>query len=341
MANPFLFGEPAAAPQSTNEPPNPFLMDAGTMQPSAAVANPFMASAAMGAPMQQPQQGFYAAPMEAANPFASFGAPAPGMGFSAAPPAFGQAQPAPTAPLQAAQPPQQPQPHEPHQQQFQGQFGQYTQVMAESTAQPEVTPSVPQQVAKNNPFGDPAADSLPSPPPPVLAAAAEEKPCEKPSEIPDEPPLPPQPPNPVTQQASVEESLPPPPAPLAVGTVDDQEEVEKMEKVTIVAEPEPPTPPPEVVEESEVAVEDSTPAKEEGFSGIFTSDQTGKETNALSTEQPLAAAVSTSDIPKAASAAEVEPDTPSTPSPEEEQAPSSKVQTARFPQAYEQLQSSF
>ena len=320
MANPFLFGEPAA-PQSTNEPPNPFLMDAGGMQPAAAVANPFMAAAA--APMPQPSQGFYAAPMEAANPFASFGAPAPAMGFSAAPSAFGQAPPAPPA----VQPQQQPPPHEPHQQQFQGQFGQYTQVMAESTAQPEVTPSIP-QVAKNNPFGDPAADSLPSPPPPppVLAAPADEKP----SEIPDEPPLPPQPPKPVVQQEPVEESLPPPPPalPLAAATIEAQEEVEKMEKVTIVAEPEPPTPPPEVVEESADVVEASTPAKEEGFSGIFKSDQADKDTNALSTEQPLAAAVSTSDIPKAASAAE--PDTPSTPSPEEEQAPATMVGTFYF-----------
>ena len=305
MANPFLFGEPAAAaPPSSNEPPNPFLMDPAAMQPPAAVANPFMASAA---PMQQPQQGFYPAPMEA-NPFASFGnAAAPGLGFGAAS-AFGH----------HAQPPAvQPQPHEPHQQQFQGQFGQYTQVMAESTAQPEVTPSVP-QVTNNNPFGDPA-ESLPSPPP----VMAEEKPREK-VEVPDpdpEPPLPPQPPKPVAQPEPVEETLPPPPAlPLEPDEAVDEEEVGKMEKVAIVAEPEPPTPPPEEVEDSA-----ETPVKEEGFSGIFKSDtDTSKDVNALSTEQPLAAAVSTSDIPKAASAPE--PETPaSTPSPVEEQAPANKV----------------
>ena len=79
MANPFLFGDPGQAVQPPpNEPPNPFLMDTTANNAAAVAANPFM--------MQQ--QGFYAAPqavvapmapnaqMEAANPFAAFGAAA-------------------------------------------------------------------------------------------------------------------------------------------------------------------------------------------------------------------------------------------------------------------------
>ena len=79
MANPFLFGDPVP---SSNEPPNPFLMGMGpaaaAAPPAAPAANPFM----MGA--QPAQGGFFAGQaqpssvpqqsVEAANPFASFGA---------------------------------------------------------------------------------------------------------------------------------------------------------------------------------------------------------------------------------------------------------------------------
>ena len=187
MANPFLFGDPVPNP---NEPPNPFLgmgqasaaapnMAAG-MAPNMAVAaaNPFMTA--------QPVQagGFFggqaqttAAPPppmagDAANPFASFGAPN----------AF-------QAPYNNLPQQQQPPPPPQNQQQCQGQFGQYTQVMADSTGsgQPEVTSSFTQQAAPpaaapvvaSNPFAQATSDpvvvpskvmeppSLPSPPPPA------------------------------------------------------------------------------------------------------------------------------------------------------------------------------
>lgn len=136
-ANPFLFGDQAPA---SNEPPNPFLGMGQAAPPSAMAANPFMTA-------QPAQGGFYPgqafAPQpsaEAANPFASYGAQ----------PAF-QAPTYGNQTWQAQPPPHQAQ----NQQQCQGQFGQYTQVMADSTAQPEVTPSIATHQATpmaSNPF---------------------------------------------------------------------------------------------------------------------------------------------------------------------------------------------
>ena len=143
-ANPFLFGDQAPA---SNEPPNPFLGMGQAAPPSAMAANPFMTA-------QPAQSGFYPgqafAPQpsaEAANPFASYGAqPA----FQA--PAYGNQT------WQAQPPPHQAQ----NQQQCQGQFGQYTQVMADSTAQPEVTPSIATHQATpmaSNPFAQAPTES--------------------------------------------------------------------------------------------------------------------------------------------------------------------------------------
>ena len=324
MANPFLFGDPQGSNPAPNEPPNPFLMDANATANAAVAANPFM--------MQQ--QGFYqqtAAPMMApqmevaANPFAAFGG---GFNAAAVPQTFGA--PPAQLPPQQQQPPQQPQqqvPPAPHQQQFQGQFGQYTQVMAESTAQPEVTSSVPQAAAPtntntNNPFGGPSTDSLP--PPPSPPPASQVQPSLQPSV---EPPLPSPPQitkatsetsqvitdeskreeDAETRPAVEEESLPPPPPPMA-----DEPVVEKLEQVALVEEPEPPTPPPEVVEDKPL----QSPVKEEGFSGIFKSDEKGNNLD-IAAGEPLAAAVSTSDIAKiAAVVAEDEDESDEVKSPE-------------------------
>ena len=317
MANPFLFGDPQGSNPAHNEPPNPFLMDAN------AAANPFM--------MQQ--QGFYQpnpAPMMAnpqmtevaANPFAAFGG-----GFNAAPAAVPQTFGAPPA-----QPPQQQQvPPAQHQQQFQGQFGQYTQVMAESTAQPEVTSSIPQANNNSNPFGDPSTNSPPPPPPP---ASTQVQPSPQQPSV--EPPLPSPPPitkvtksehsQIITDQKAKkeenetkpnvdEESLPPPPPPMV------DEAAVKLEQVALVEEPEPPTPPPEVVEDKPLQ---SSPVKEEGFSGIFKSDDVNAATVdkginlEIASEEPLAAAVSTSDIAKnaAVEAGDEEDDSDEVKSPE-------------------------
>ena len=310
MANPFLFGTPAP---SANEPPNPFLTDntmgmgapgmgAPVAAPNTMAANPFMTA--------QPAQagGFFAgqAPVaDAANPFASYGAqPA----FQA--PAYNT-----QSPFMTAQPP--PQPPQ-NQQQCQGQFGQYTQVTADSTGQTEVTSSLANQAppppAASNPFAMAAstpevvptkveAPSLPTPPPvqesvvlptppPVQesvvlpTAAIDEPPPPPPETVDREPPAPPTPP-PVEEEKETavteEESLPPPPPP--------QSTVEMVDiQVPIVTEPEPPPSPP-VVEDTPIPPPSA--AKEEGFSGIFTSET--KDANQLGVDS-LAAAISTSDL---------------------------------------------
>ena len=137
MANPFLFGadpmqQPAQA--GTGMADNPFLSNQQAMaSPSPMVANPFMAAAPpppqqMNYYQQQPQMEAAAA----ANPFASFAA-------AAAPPQMSNNSPFGQPSWQQQQ--QQQQQHQPHQQQLQGQFGQYTQVMAESSSQPQSTTS--------------------------------------------------------------------------------------------------------------------------------------------------------------------------------------------------------
>ena len=316
MANPFLFGDPVP---SSNEPPNPFLMGGnmgGDMGASAQMANPFMAAAAPQMP-QQPQGGFFGAPMQqaapppaAANPFAAFGAmpaaPQPQAAFGA-PSVFG------SDPVQQQQPPQ-----PSNQQQYQGQFGQYTQVTADSTGQTEVTPSSGHKAetpvaapAASNPFENfsaatptmeatppapeppkPEVVSEPPPPPPPVEVEKEEPVIVAPV-VEEEPPPPPPPepqiiePQPEVEAKPSEESLPPPPPQV--------EEIEKVVDQIKITEPEPPTPTEEPVQISEPEPEvTENGTKEEGFSGIFNSEnETGSQQLGVDS---MAAAISTSDL---------------------------------------------
>ena len=200
MANPFLFDEVPTetqnpflvndAPPAHVEPANPFLMDGGGMG------------------VQQPQTNFGAP--EAANPFASYGAPMYNdpnaqMGYNyyqqqqQHQQAYMPQQQAYVQPQQqpAYPPPQQQQHHHPHhQQQFVGQYGPYTQVTADSYSQPAVTPafvaqSPPASVAQTA-FNPPAAQmtgvaafGIEAEPPPPPAPPAE---IEKSAELPPPPP---------------------------------------------------------------------------------------------------------------------------------------------------------
>lgn len=262
MANPFLFGaDPMQQPSQagTGMADNPFLSNQQAMaSPSPMVANPFMTAAAPQQmnyyQQQQPQMEAAAA----ANPFASFAA-------AAAPP---PPQMSNNSPFGQPSWQQQQQQHQPHQQQLQGQFGQYTQVMAESSSQPQSTTSHNLQTtatvsqANSNPFGAMVMETaapMPSPQPP--APVPEVKQPKSPSPPPEEsvselPPPPPDEPQPMPANENVvEERLPSPPPPEIPRTeTNAQPEVQNnpfgamMETTqvqpTTVLDPEPETPPP-------------------------------------------------------------------------------------------------
>ena len=327
MANPFMFGDPMQ-PAAQGMADNPFLAGNPAANNMAAV-NPFMAGAA------QPQQmNYYQQPqMEAAaNPFASFAAAPTNSPFGQ--PSWQQGG-------------QQQQHHpEPHQQQIQGQFGQYTQVMAQSSAQPQTsathniqTTATVSQANSSNPFGAMVMESAapvpsPQPPAPVVTEKAQSNPFGAMVAAEASEPAPPPPPPPVTEEraksptpppvpvaAKVEPDLPPPPPevtqpspppspPLVTETPTEAEkeseevlppppppevtEIPKIEEPTpietsmnlvTISEPEPPAKP-----QSPPATADSEEVKEEGFSGIFNSN------NLDPSAGQMAAAVSMSDL---------------------------------------------
>ncbi len=196
MANPFLFGAPAAGggmPPAQPQMDNPFLAGATPSPPvmmqqpqftppvmpgapvagAPAVANPFLAGGGFGAaapPTPQPQMGAFGqpmatpptAPVAAANPFASFGAPAP----APAPAPVPSPVPAP-APVAAAAPPTSAAalfgaaPTSPPpvatvsstMHQYHGQHGDYVQTTAGAQSSQPVTVSSSVPNANTSPFG--------------------------------------------------------------------------------------------------------------------------------------------------------------------------------------------
>ena len=180
MANPFLFGAPAAGGMPPQLPPrqpdNPFLAGAGggmmaspqpmAQQPGMAAANPFLAGAApqpqmgMGGPFGQPTPPPPPPAGASANPFASFGAPA----AATAPPAPSAAATGaalfctPAPPAAAPTPPMSQFTTTPSttMQQFHGSHGDYVQVTAGCHSEPVVCTASTGVPPNTSPFGVPS-----------------------------------------------------------------------------------------------------------------------------------------------------------------------------------------
>jgi hypothetical protein len=268
MANPFLFGEPAAP---TGQPVNPFLMES-----AAPVANPFMAAA--------PQPNPYAAPVEAANPFAA---------FAAQPVASSWQQPQPQAeePSQAAH-------------YVMADHGGHTEVTASAQAPPTAAARNPFAALDDEPVEvqQPVVEKQPEPPAPVV-----EKQPEPPAPVVEKQPEPPAPvvekqpepapvvekqPDPVVEEEEVkpvpvDEVQEAPIEPAKTPTPPPAEE-QKEEKLSSPATPEKKLDLAEQVEKLDLDddKEEEAAPKEEGFSGIFSpgSEQTAEKT--VHDEQP-------------------------------------------------------
>ena len=180
MANPFLFGAPAAGgmppQQPMVQPDNPFLSGGGggmmaspqpmAQQPGMVAANPFLTGAqprpqvqmGMGGPFGQPTPPPPPPAGVSANPFASFGAPAAAAAAPSAAATGAALFCTPTPPAAAPTPPMSQFTTTPSttMTQFTGSHGDYVQVTAGQHAEPVVCTASTGVPANENPFGVPS-----------------------------------------------------------------------------------------------------------------------------------------------------------------------------------------